>query len=156
MQLRFRTNLGSEEYVKQKAWQHACVGHCPLHRNGGCSMVRQGTYDRVKPHVTRVARWHCPGSHCTFSLLSGRLVSRLYGVYVVHLAQRSRYVTTNLKMKREVLDAFGQRAWISPAHVTLWIPKPDPLIFAVVGPVFYLEINSYFSFSARVIDAHSR
>jgi len=79
MQLRFSTRLTSEEYVKQEAWQQAYLEHCPLHPNGECSLARHGTYGRVKPHGARVARWYCPESHRTFSLLPDCLASRLSG-----------------------------------------------------------------------------
>ena len=45
------------------------------------------------------------------------------------IATTSRYVTTNLKMKRDVLEAFWKRAGIAPARVTPWNPKPDLIAF---------------------------
>jgi len=45
------------------------------------------------------------------------------------VATTNRYVTTNLKMKRDVLEAFWLRAGITPARVTPWNPKPDLLAF---------------------------
>ena len=76
VQLRFPTALTSEEYVSRKAWRDATLAHCPVHPNGGCSLARHGTYERVEPVGTRVARWYCPEGHITFSLLPDCLAAR--------------------------------------------------------------------------------
>jgi len=79
VQLRFKTNLTSERYVSEKAWQDATLERCPLHPYGGCSLARHGTYERKKPAGTQVARWYCPEGHTTFSLLPDCLAARLSG-----------------------------------------------------------------------------
>ena len=79
MQLRFETALSGEEYVRGQAWRTACLSHCPLHPQGGCAFARHGTYGRVSPQGTRIARWYCPREHCTFSLLPDFLASHLSG-----------------------------------------------------------------------------
>ena len=79
MQLRFKTELTSEEYVNRQAWRDASLPHCPLHPCGGCSLARHGTYERVNPSGTRVSRWYCPQGHCTFSLLPDCLAARFPG-----------------------------------------------------------------------------
>jgi hypothetical protein len=79
VQLRFSTHLTSEEYVSRKAWRDATLAHCPVHPNGGCSLARHGTYERVEPPGTRVARWYCPQGHITFSLLPDCLAARFSG-----------------------------------------------------------------------------
>lgn len=45
------------------------------------------------------------------------------------IATTSRYITTNLQMKREALEAFWRRAGISPKRSTPWKPTPDLLAF---------------------------
>jgi hypothetical protein len=50
-----------------------------LHPNGGCGFARHGTYARLSPPGTRIARWYCPQGHCTFSLLPDCLAARLPG-----------------------------------------------------------------------------
>jgi site-specific recombinase XerD len=45
------------------------------------------------------------------------------------IATTSRYLTTNLQMKREALEAFWRRAGISPKRSTPWKPTPDLLAF---------------------------
>jgi hypothetical protein len=42
-------------------------------------MVRHGTYERVSPPGTRIARWYCPQAHRTFSLLPDHLAARFPG-----------------------------------------------------------------------------
>ena len=79
MQLRFETELTSKEYVSQEAWQDASLTCCPMHPQGGCSFARHGTYERVKPPGTKIPRWYCPESHCTFSLLADCFTARLSG-----------------------------------------------------------------------------
>lgn len=77
MQLRLTTGLTSEEYVKQKTWQTASLARCPNHPRGGCGFARHTPYPRVEPPGAFIARWYCPDSHTTFSLLPDCLASRL-------------------------------------------------------------------------------
>ena len=79
MQLRLESNLTGEEYVSQKAWRNATLARCPLHPGGGCGFARHGTYERLSPPGTRIARWYCPRGHRTFSLLPDCLAARLPG-----------------------------------------------------------------------------
>ena len=79
MQLRFKTALSCQDYVKEQAWQRVTLSHCPLHPSGGCGFARHGTYGRVEPPGTRVPRWYCPEGHCTFSLLADCFACRLPG-----------------------------------------------------------------------------
>ena len=79
VQLRFRTGLAGEQYVKAQGWRHATLARCPHHPGGGCSLARHGTYARKTPAGTRIARWYCPESHTTFSLLPDCLAARLPG-----------------------------------------------------------------------------
>jgi len=79
VQLRFETGLTSEQYVSRQAWCDASLARCPEHPRGGCSFARHGTYRRKTPPETRIARWYCPESHTTFSLLPDCLAARLPG-----------------------------------------------------------------------------
>ena len=79
MQLRFRCEYTGVEYVSERAWEQASLPRCPLHPKGGCGFARHGTYPRVCPSGTRVARWYCPQGHRTFSLLPDCLSARLSG-----------------------------------------------------------------------------
>jgi hypothetical protein len=79
VQLRYETHFTSEEYVSQQAWQDATLAACPAHPGGGCSFARHGTYERLKPAGTRIARWYCRQAQCTFSLLPDCLAAQLSG-----------------------------------------------------------------------------
>lgn len=89
MQLRLATGLTSEDYVKQKAWLSATLQRCPNHPNGGCSFARHTPYSRVEPVGTLIARYYCPESQTTFSLLPDCFASRLSStlVAVEHVAE---------------------------------------------------------------------
>ncbi len=77
MQLRFRTQLTSTEYVTRQAWRQATLTTCPLHPGEACGVSRHGTYERVEPPGTLVARYYCHRGQTTFSLLPDCLASRL-------------------------------------------------------------------------------
>jgi len=77
VQLRHESQLTSEEYVKQRAWENASLRRCPLHPEGGCGFARHTAYARVEPAGMLIARWYCEEGHTTFSLLPDCLASRL-------------------------------------------------------------------------------
>jgi hypothetical protein len=79
VQLRFQSGHTSDEYVTLQLWLRASLPCCPLHPKGGCGFARHGTYARVEPPGTRIARWYCPQGHCTFSLLPDHLAARFPG-----------------------------------------------------------------------------
>ena len=79
MQLRYETGLTGERYVRAEAWRDASLERCPNHPHGGCSLARHGTYARKTPRGTKIARWYCPESHTTFSLLPDCLSARRPG-----------------------------------------------------------------------------
>ena len=79
MQLRFACEHTGEEYVRQEAWRDASLPRCPLHPKGSCGFARHGTYERVSPPGTLIARWYCPAGQRTFSLLPDCLAARLSG-----------------------------------------------------------------------------
>lgn len=80
MQLRYDTQLSVEEYVSTEAWREAKLAACPNHARGGCGLARHGTYTRHSPvGAARIARWYCPRSHMTFSLLPDCFCARLPG-----------------------------------------------------------------------------
>lgn len=77
VQLRFATELSSEDYIWQKAWLKASFKTCPLHPGGDCGFRKVGYYDRAEPAGLRVAYWHCPTGHCVFSLLPDFAAARV-------------------------------------------------------------------------------
>jgi hypothetical protein len=90
VQLRFKTGLTGAEYVTREGWRLARLARCPLHPRGGCGFARHGTYERMSPPGTRIARWYCPRGHRTFSLLPDHLAARFSGT----LSQIEQVVAT--------------------------------------------------------------
>ena len=82
MQLRYATGLTGDDYVTRKAWREARLERCPCHPEGGCGFARHGTYARVSPPGTRIARWYCPQAQQTFSLLPDCLAARWRGTLI--------------------------------------------------------------------------
>lgn len=76
----------------------------------------------VTPHVMR--------HRCAVALLQAGVDVSVIRDYLGHasVATTSRYITTNLQMKREVLEAFWKRAGLTPAPKR-WQPSPKLLAF---------------------------
>ena len=118
MQLRFETGLTGEQYVTARAWREAILEQCPKHPHGGCSLARHGTYERKTPQGVRVARWYCPESHTTFSLLPDCLAARLPGtldrleaVVVAAEGARSLEAAAN-EVRRDAIELPGAMRWV--------------------------------------------
>jgi hypothetical protein len=79
VQVRLATPSTSEEYVAGKLWRFATLAHCPWHPAGGCGFSRHGTYERVRPAGTLIARWRCPQARHTVSALPDCLASHYSG-----------------------------------------------------------------------------
>ena len=106
----------------------------PLTRNGVAYLLRKYMAlaartvpslqrRRIAPHVAR-------HSAAVAMLQGGVDVTGIRDVLGhASIATTSRYITTNLQMKREVLEAFWRRAGISPKRSTPWKPTPDLLAF---------------------------
>jgi integrase/recombinase XerD len=77
----------------------------------------------VTPHVLRHS--------CAAALLQAGTDISVIRDYLGHasIATTSRYITTNLQMKRDALEAFWRRAGIAPRHTKPWKPKPNLLAF---------------------------
>ena len=78
---------------------------------------------KITPHVLRHS--------CAVALLQSGTDVSVIRDYLGHtsVATTSHYITTNLQMRREALEAFWQKAGIAPARPTPWAPKPDLLHF---------------------------
>jgi integrase/recombinase XerD len=78
---------------------------------------------RVSPHVFRHS--------CAVALLQAGVDVSVIRDYLGHssIATTSRYVTSNLQMKRDVLEAFWKRSGLAPGKNHQWHPKPDLLRF---------------------------
>ncbi len=79
VQVRLSTRSTGEDYVTGKLWTLATLECCPWHPNGGCGFCRHGTYPRVRPSGTLIARWYCPTERRTVSALPDCLASHFSG-----------------------------------------------------------------------------
>jgi hypothetical protein len=117
VQLRFECPLTGADYVTQQGWLSATLPRCPLHPQGGCGFARHGTYTRVSPPGTRVARWYCPEGHCTFSLLPDCLAARLSGTLseveaVVRAAEQALSLEAFCTHQRLDIELPGALRWV--------------------------------------------
>jgi integrase/recombinase XerD len=78
---------------------------------------------RVTPHMLRHS--------CAVALLQAGVDVSVIRDYLGHasVSTTSRYITTNLQMKRRVLDAFWKRSGLAPAAARKWQPSPKLLAF---------------------------
>jgi hypothetical protein len=116
VQVRFATELTSEEYVSQQGWRKASLDRCPLHPAGGCGVHRHGTYERVDPPGTQIARWYCRPGKTTISLLPDCLASHLSGALAeveaaVEAVEQARSVEAAADAQRPTIDLPGAIKW---------------------------------------------
>ena len=121
MQLRYETGLTGEEYVRAEAWRDARLERCPNHPHGGCSLAGHGTYARKTPRGAKIARWYCPESHTTISLLPDCLAARLPGtldaleaVVVVAEGAKSQEAANELRRPADdyAIELPGAMRWV--------------------------------------------
>ena len=102
-------------------------------RGATVGLARHGTYARKTPRGTQIARWYCPESHTTFSLLPDCLAARLPGEFdtleaVVAHAEGAASVSAAANALRR--DPVGF-AWNVPSNALAnfcFIPKNNRLI----------------------------
>jgi len=77
----------------------------------------------ITPHTMRHS--------CAVALLQSGTDVTVIRDYLGHasVATTSRYITTNLQMKRDAMQAFWKKAGIEPANTKPWKPKADLLAF---------------------------
>lgn len=139
MQLRFKTSLTGEQYLSQSAWKDATLPRCPLHPQGGCGFARHGSYPRISPPGTRIARWYCPTGHRTFSLLPDFLAARLSGTLAeveaaVAAVEQAPSLEKAADLLRPEIELPGAVRWtrhrVKPIMAALHLLKgllPEPL-----------------------------
>ena len=68
---------------------------------------------------------------CAVALLQAGVDVSVIRDYLGHasVSTTSRYITTNLQMKRQVLDAFWRRPGLAPTGDRKWQPSPKLLAF---------------------------
>lgn len=116
VQLRFATDLTSDEYVSQQAWQYASLEACPWHPEG-CRIKRHGTYERKDPPGAKVARWYCVEAQATVSLLPDCLCAKLPGSLeeaetVVISVEESDSVEAAADALRPDVWMYGRLPWV--------------------------------------------
>ena len=77
----------------------------------------------ITPHVLRHS--------CAVALLQAGTDVTVIRDYLGHtsVATTGRYITTNLQMKRDAMEAFWKKAGIEPANAKTWKPRADLLAF---------------------------
>lgn len=116
--------------------QHVFLNHLgqPLSRDGIAYILRKHAAalarerpalarKRITPHVLRHS--------CAVALLQSGTDVSVIRDYLGHasIATTGRYITCNLQMKREAMQAFWKNAGLEPAHARPWKPAPDLLAF---------------------------
>ena len=93
--------------------------HVSAAARGNPTLLRK----RITPHVLRHS--------CAVALLQSGTDVTVIRDYLGHVsvATTGRYITTNLQMKRDAMQAFWKTAGIEPANVKAWKPKADLLAF---------------------------
>ena len=128
VQVRYECGLTGEEYVTQQAWRHASLTRCPLHPKGGCGLARHGTYERLSPPGTQIARWYCPQGHTTISLLPDCLPARLSGTFV-ELESLLRQVEQAPSLAEACADL---RPEIELPGVTRWVRRRVQAVYSTL------------------------
>jgi integrase/recombinase XerD len=108
----------------------------------GAPLTRDGVAYLLSKYVRRAARKtaglrtrhvtpHVLRHSCAVALLQAGVDVSVIRDYLGHasVTTTSRYITTNLQMKREVLEAFWKRAGLSPNKARVWRPSPKLLAF---------------------------
>jgi integrase/recombinase XerD len=122
-----RAGSGDDPLFKNAAGQ-------PLSRDGVAYLIRKHARNasercpalrkrRITPHVLRHS--------CACALLQAGVDITVIRDYLGHssVATTSRYVTTNLHMKRDALQAFWDRSGLEPKGRQKWRPSPELLTF---------------------------
>lgn len=106
----------------------------PLTRDGAAYVlqkyVRLAAKSNPSPRLRRVTP-HMLRHSCAVALLQAGVDVTVIRDYLGHssVATTSRYITTNLDMKRQVLDAFWKRSGLAPRTARKWQPSPKLLAF---------------------------
>jgi integrase/recombinase XerD len=106
----------------------------PLTRDGVAYLlqkyVRLAAKSNPSPRLRRVTP-HMLRHSCAVALLQAGVDITVIRDYLGHasVSTTSRYITTNLEMKRQVLDAFWKRSGLAPTRARTWRPSAKLLAF---------------------------
>lgn len=117
MQIRYPVEITLETYIEQKAWHQVELNQCPFHPDGGCGLVKHGTYPRQFPKHCLIARWYCPCQRETISLLPDFFASRLPGTLdeieqAVNIAESSSSQEDAAEKVRPDIELPGGLRWL--------------------------------------------
>jgi site-specific recombinase XerD len=106
----------------------------PLSRDGVAYLLTkyvQKAATTIPELRTRQVTPHGMRHSCAFALLQAGVDVSVIRDYLGHasIETTSRYVTTNLQMKRDVLEAFWKRAHLARRPQRKWRPSPQLLAF---------------------------
>ena len=122
----------------------ACSGdqQCVFVNRQGQPLTRDGIAYLLTKHVSAAAcinpslkrkhvTPHTMRHSCAVALLQAGTDVTVIREYLGHasVATTGRYITTNLQMKRDAMQAFWKKAGIEPANAKPWKPKADLLAF---------------------------
>ena len=136
VQVRYATDLTSEEYVRREAWSEARLSTCPF-GNEPCGAVGHGTYGRVCPPGTRVARLWCERCGVSIGLLPDCLASRVSGTLeriedVALEVEEGRGVERTANEKRpDAIELPGAVRWVR--RRSRWVREIVTIIVTLVG-----------------------
>ncbi len=117
-------------------------GQCVFVNRHGRPLTRDGIAYLLRKHATAAARDHPALRHkritphvlrhsCAVALLQSGTDVTVIRDYLGHtsVATTGRYITTNLQMKRDAMEAFWNKAGIDPVKTARWKPKATLLGF---------------------------
>jgi integrase/recombinase XerD len=120
----------------------AADGQCVFLNRHGQPLTRDGIAYVLSKHAAAAARDnpvlrrkhitpHVLRHSCAVALLQSGTDVTVIRDYLGHtsVATTGRYITTNLQMKREAMQAFWKKAGLEPANAKTWKPKADLLAF---------------------------
>jgi len=152
VQLRFDSGHTRSDSVALQLWRRTSLSRCPLHPKGGCGFARHGSYARVDPPGTRIARWYCRQGHCTFSLLPDHLAARFPGT----LAQLEEVVAVvEASPSREAAADVLRPDDVSLTTALRWIGRRVPRVRITLITLLSL-LSDLFSGTAPRVDAFRR
>ena len=120
----------------------AADGQCVFLNRHGQPLTRDGIAYVLSKHAAAAARDnpvlrhkhitpHVLRHSCAVALLQSGTDVTVIRDYLGHtsVATTGRYITTNLQMKREAMQAFWKKAGLEPANAKTWKPTADLLAF---------------------------
>ena len=115
-------------------WMFCNRGGACLTRDGVAYILQKYTASAARAAPTLRRRHvtpHMLRHSCAVALLQAGVDITVIRDYLGHasISTTSRYVSTNLQMKRDALEHFWERSGLSPARARPWSPKPDLLAY---------------------------